>query len=438
MDKMTCYESNMSALSLLYSCDDQSSNDDNNDRISSDDDDGYNQQEQRSLGDDADIDTSFNSQHSVNEMKVKAVASVYDELNIIRQKLHAENERLKKKAFELDEWEKRVKLCIKTEIDKRLLVQKEKYENELIQYKEQLTKLIKDNKRLNDTLQVLRESNEQLKKKLYETEEINEKLKIQIKQTEKRSENLLRLNDINEQKVKDLEKVSLNSYNEKLLTIKKSQNLNECSKSTDTNQSCCRNTSIGEFCLEHNTSSKQISPINNASSSKTSSIASVDCLNFLFNWLCEITQLAMSNEWPLTSSSNELIPSNIEKYSKLLSLLADQSNYYINNSKLTLTYLTLIYVECPTNTTTRHLYSCSYRRICEQILKPNLLKHSKITATDNDQGHSKSPCLFNDNEPLIRLYSCLIVLLTCNKIIDLISCYNQIRSDMNDVWYIDL
>ncbi len=48
------------------------------------------------------------------------------------------------------------------------------------------------------------------------------------------------------------------------------------------------------------------------------------------------------------------------------------------------------------------------------------------------------PHLFDDNEPLIRLYACLIVLLTCNKIIDLIASYNQLRLDLNSKPFIDL
>ncbi len=48
------------------------------------------------------------------------------------------------------------------------------------------------------------------------------------------------------------------------------------------------------------------------------------------------------------------------------------------------------------------------------------------------------PHFFDDTEPLIRLYSCLIVLLTCNKIIDLIASYNQLRLDLNSKVFIDL
>lgn len=117
-----------------------------------------------------------------------------------------------------------------------------------------------------------------------------------------------------------------------------------------------------------------------------------------------------------------------------MTILADQSSYCLNNQNnnsklpqafLKLVYLALITIECPsTSSQTRHLYSCSYRRICEQILK-----------IDKNQ---ERPHLFDDNEPLIRLYSCLIVLLTCNKIIDLISSYNQLRLDLNSKSFIDL
>jgi hypothetical protein len=94
---------------------------------------------------------------------------------------------------------------------------------------------------------------------------------------------------------------------------------------------------------------------------------------FLFNWLSDISQTGLA-EWP---SSSSLTSDTIERYSKLLTILADQSSFCLNknNSNLILSYLKLIYfslitIECPTTSgQTRHLYSCSYRRLCEQILK---------------------------------------------------------------------
>ena len=102
-------------------------------------------------------------------------------------------------------------------------------------------------------------------------------------------------------------------------------------------------------------------------------IASTDSLIFLFNWLSDISQVSLP-EWPMSSS----IPSDsLERYSKLLTILADQSNICLNknHSNLILSYLKLVYyslitIECPTTGgQTRHLHSCSYRRLCEQILK---------------------------------------------------------------------
>lgn len=109
------------------------------------------------------------------------------------------------------------------------------------------------------------------------------------------------------------------------------------------------------------------------SSAKPPSIASTDSLIFLFNWLSETAQTVLA-EWPSTPS---LTSDTLERYSKLLSILADQSSYCFNrnHSGLTLSYLKLVYfslitIECPTTSgQTRHLYSCSYRRLCEQILK---------------------------------------------------------------------
>lgn len=107
--------------------------------------------------------------------------------------------------------------------------------------------------------------------------------------------------------------------------------------------------------------------------SKTPSIASADSLIFLFNWLSDISQTSI-NEWP---SPSPLTSDTIERYSKLLTILADQSAFCLNknHSNLILSYLKLVYfslitIECPTTSgQTRHLYSCSYRRLCEQILK---------------------------------------------------------------------
>jgi hypothetical protein len=107
--------------------------------------------------------------------------------------------------------------------------------------------------------------------------------------------------------------------------------------------------------------------------SKPPSIASADSLVFLFNWLSDNAQSSLS-EWPCSPS----LPSDtLERYSKLLTILADQSSFCLNKAhlNLTLSYLKLLYysliiIECPTTSgQTRHLYSCSYRRLCEQILK---------------------------------------------------------------------
>jgi hypothetical protein len=106
---------------------------------------------------------------------------------------------------------------------------------------------------------------------------------------------------------------------------------------------------------------------------KTPTIASADSLIFLFNWLSDISQTSLS-EWPTTPS---ITSDTIERYSKLLTILADQSSFCFNknHSNLILSYLKLVYfslitIECPTTSgQTRHLYSCSYRRLCEQILK---------------------------------------------------------------------
>jgi hypothetical protein len=79
-------------------------------------------------------------------------------------------------------------------------------------------------------------------------------------------------------------------------------------------------------------------------------------------------------EWPCSPS---LSSDTLERYSKLLTILVDQSTFCLNkgHTNLTLAYLKLVYyslitIECPTTSgQTRHLHSCSYRRLCEQILK---------------------------------------------------------------------
>jgi len=329
-----CIDLNQTILSSLQSGDEQSSDDEIKTLHTS-------------LAEhaDADIDTTLASiRYSPTNIQ-----AIYNELLLIRQRLAQENERLKKKSDLLNQWEERMRQTI----EHGWQAHKEKFDSELNTYKEKLNIMTKDFKRINESLQVLREQNTELKRNLNESREINEKFVEKNKQAEKRMENLIRLNQISEQKIKELEKKpTINNQNE------------ESTKSTE-NINTCRNTSIEDHCTEQ----QSLVP----TPSKTPSIASTDSLIFLFNWLSDIAQTSIS-EWP---SSTLLTPDTLERYSKLLTILADQSSFCFNknHSNLTLAYLKLVYfsliiIECPTTSgQTRHLYSCSYRRLCEQILK---------------------------------------------------------------------
>ncbi|CAF0721773.1 unnamed protein product [Adineta steineri] len=358
---------------------------------------------------DADIDTTLAS----IRYSPANIQTVYNELLLIRQRLSQENERLKIKSDLLNQWEQRMRETI----EHGWQAHKDKFDSELNVYKEKLNNVTKDFKRTNDSLQLLREQNSELKRNYNDLRETNDKLAEKTKQTEKRAENLIRLNQISEQKIKELEKTI--EINKKCLLNNPND---ECRKSME-NIHSSRTTSITDQSNEHHSSTTSLTTI-----SKSPSIASPDSMIFLFNWLSDITQTTVS-EWPNTSS---ITPDTIERYSKLLTILADQSSFCLNknHSNLIISYLKLVYfslimIECPTTSgQTRHLYSCSYRRLCEQILK-----------CDKNQ---ERPHLFDDNEPLIRLYACLIVLLTCNKIIDLITSYNQLRLDLNSKPFIDL
>ncbi|CAF1168159.1 unnamed protein product [Rotaria sordida] len=396
---MTNYiDLNQTILSSLQSGDEQSSDDEIKTLFSSSPENA-----------DADIDTTLASRCYVSTN----VQTVYNELLLIRQRLSEENERLKKKSILLNQWEERMRETI----EHGWQAHKDKFDSEINIYKEKLNQITKDFKRTNETLQLMREQNNELKRNLNDLRETNEKLIEKTKQADKRSENLIRLNQISEQKIKELEKTI--EMNKKLSL----NNQNEESIKSIENNNCCRNISIGDLCYEHHSSRN--SPI---TTSKIPSIASTDSLIFLFNWLSDISQTSLT-EWP---SSSSLTSDTIERYSKLINILVDQSSFCLNKnySNLILSYLKLVYfslisIECPTTSgQTRHLYSCSYRRLCEQILKC--------------EKNQERPHLFDDNEPLIRLYACLIVLLTCNKIIDLITCYNQLRLDLNSKAFIDL
>lgn len=383
-----CADLNQTILSSLHSGDEQSS-DDEIKTI-------HNTSAENA---DADIDTTLASVR-YSPFNVQAV---YSELLLIRQRLAQENDRLKKKADLLNQWEERMRQTI----EQGWQAHKDKYDGELNGYKEKVNVMTKDLKRTNETLQSLREQNGELKRNLNESREANEKLVEKNKQMEKRMENFIRLNQISEQKIKELEK---NLDSNKRIPVPE-----ESIKPT-----------------EHQPS-------------KSPSIASADSLIFLFNWLSEIAHTSI-NEWPF---SPPLPSDTLERYSKLLTILIDQSTFGWNktNSNFTLSYLKLLYfslitIECPTtNGQTRHLHSCSHRRLCEQILK---CEKNQVSSMEYDWINSSGisskerPHFFDDNEPLIRLYSCLIVLLTCNQIIDLIASYNQLRLDLNSKAFIDL
>ena len=352
---------NQTLLSSLQSGDEQSSDDEIKTLNSS-------------SADFADIDTTLASPRYSSSN----VQTVYNELLLIRTRLCEENDRLKKKADLLNQWEQRMRETI----EQGWQAHKMKFDAELNNYKEKFGSLSKDLKRTNEALQVLREQNSELKRNLTEARESNEKLGEKAKQAEKRAENLVRLNQISEQKIKELER-TIDTNNRK---IPVPHPVEESSKSSESSNPC-RSSSTGDLCYEHPPSTTTRKLISNedtfiyfprlssaaVTSSKPPSIASTDSLIFLFNWLSDTAQTALA-EWPSTPS---LTPDTLERYSKLLSILADQSSYCFNrnHSALTLSYLKLVYfslitIECPTTSgQTRHLYSCSYRRLCEQILK---------------------------------------------------------------------
>ena len=324
---------------------------------------------------DADIDTTLASARCSSA----DVQTVYRELILIRTHLSEENTRLKKKADLLNQWEQRMRQTI----EHGWQAHKEKFDAELNACKEKLNAATKDLKRTNETLVMFREQNSEMKRNVSDLREANDKLVEKNKQAEKRTENLVRLNQISEQKIKELEKTI--EMNQKKNVLPPS--VQDCSKSLDT-ASPCQRISVGDPCYEHSslTPSRKctvsLTRSSNARSAdlivvpttpKTPTIASTDSLNFLFNWLSDITHSSLS-EWP---SSSPLASDTLERYSKLLTILADQASFCLHQTQsgltlsfLRLVYLSLITIECPTTSgQTRHLHSCSYRRLCEQILR---------------------------------------------------------------------
>lgn len=343
-----------------------------------------------SSGELADLDTTLSSpKYSSTDIQM-----VYNELLLIRTRLCEENDRLKKKAELLNQWEQRMRETIL----QGWQAHKDKVDGELNMYKEKLNVVTKDFKRTNESLQVLRDQNSELKRNLHETRENNEKLVEKNKQIEKRMENLIRLNQNFEQKIKELERTV------EMLT-KKPSTTEEVSKSSSSETAIsCRNAVTGEPCYEHSSSTNQIGKLSEEkipieemeeilivlgkSNSTTPSIASTDSLIFLFNWLSDVAQSCIT-EWP---PATPISSDTIEKYSKLLTILGDQSSFCLsrNHSGLTLSFLKLVYfslitIECPTSSgQTRHLHSCSYRRLCDQISKcgKNQVR-SKIISIDS-------------------------------------------------------
>lgn len=354
--KMTnCPDFNQTLASSLQSGDEQSSDDDIKTLDSS-------------SAEQADIDTTLASpRYSSSNL-----AAIYNELLLIRTRLAEENERLKKKADLLNQWEERMR----TTIEQGFQAHKEKYEVEVNGYKEKINTLTKDFKRTNDALQVLREQNTELKRNLTEMKENHEKLIEKNKQTEKRAENLLRLNQIAEQKIKTLEKTIETTTKKGNATM----NGEEVVKTTEIPPTVAQSldTSSEPSANSPNpsgTSETRSFPHSNLClGTKMPSIASTDSLIFLFNWLSDGAQNALI-DWP--SSSSSLTSDTLERYSKLITILADQTSFCLsrNQPSLTLAFLKLVYfslitIESPTNNgQIRHLYSCSYRRLCEQILK---------------------------------------------------------------------
>ena len=220
---------NETLLSSIQSGDEQSSDDDIKTLDSS-------------SGELADIDTSL----TTPRYSPTNVQMVYNELLLIKKRLSQENERLKKKADLLNQWEQRMR----DTIEQGWQAHKEKFDTELNNYKDKINTMTKDMKRTNENLQVLRDQNAELKRNLHDARENNEKLIEKNKQIEKRMENLVRLNQISENKIKELEK-SIETTNKKPIVA---SSVEEIPKIWDV-VIPCRGGSSGEHCYEHSSSS---------------------------------------------------------------------------------------------------------------------------------------------------------------------------------------
>ena len=357
---------NQTILSSLHSGDEQSSDDEIKTLQSSSTDHA-----------DADIDTSLAS----IPYSSTSVQTVYNELLLIRQRLAEENERLKKKADLLNQWEDRMRQTI----EQGWQAHKDKFDGEINVYKDKLTVMTKDLKRTNESLQLLRDQNSELKRNVNELKETNEKLLEKNKQTEKRMENLIRLNQLSEQKLRDLEKNTepskrslANTPNEE--SRKSIENLHQ---SIEHHSSTNSRKTTTRLLFQFIRFSYLVAP-----SSKAPTIASVDSLTFLFNWLSDNAQSSVS-QWPSVST---LTSDTLDRYSKLLNILIDQSSFCLNKNQtcLTLSYLKLVYyslviAECSTITgQNRNLHSSSYRRLCDQILKCEKTQVTFFVSTKSD------------------------------------------------------
>lgn len=333
-----CEDLNRTLISSIRSGDEQSSDDD----IKTLD---------TSSGEQADIDTSLASVRcSSND-----IVAIYNELLLIRTRLAEENERLKKKDELLIEWEKRMR----STIEQGWQAHKDKFDGEINSYKEKINVLNKELKRTNESLQILRDQNNELKRNFNELKENHDKLIEKTKQTEKRAENLLRLNQIAEQKSKTIPQ---------------------------------------PVAPPPPAPPIEPMPIVNSivSTTKSPSIASTDSLIFIFNWLSDNAQHSF-NDWPNCSTC--LAAETVERYGKLIAILSDQTNVCFgrNSSQLTLAFLKLIYfslitIECPTSTSSngqnhRVFYSSSYRRLCEQILK---CEKTQVKRSKNEKRNEKA------------------------------------------------
>uniref|UniRef100_A0A2C9KPQ4 Coiled-coil domain-containing protein 138 n=1 Tax=Biomphalaria glabrata TaxID=6526 RepID=A0A2C9KPQ4_BIOGL len=356
------------------------------------------------------------------EISKEEMKEIYRELQAISDKLREENNILHEREAKLKERERMLTISqesLQTVTDhqmrSKISALEEKFGSEIVQLEQTLKEKLKENKRLKENFETMKQANDALKKEI-------EVLTLRNSKLEKMS-NSLQARFVNLQRKQEYD-----------LKLKESDTMKQTTE-ISSNQQSRENTSqkLGEK-LE-NKILKNNTPQNKQSVVQVYSTT----VSILFDWICEAHLRQSLTELPIKPvETYKSLPFIQDKVVKILPNLVDilrdnSSNIHCGLPCLQFIYWSLLHLDQGQSPLSLNM-STTTRRIGEEIYYP---KSSKVPDVEKMIGSSatlneklKEPLFMRSTNNHIRLLSTLIVLKTLSRADVIAQAFNMLKLEL--------